>query len=1052
MILFSGMIALSFVGYWLQNLRQDAFSIRAPGLAYGRFPAQAEAPEDPSAAACFIDTFNLAKIRTEIAQMESAWPKKAAYTLPSNFSFLKNAKPPEIEYLARFGRWVTVTKDAAAKCKDLPCVLNSAYGRLDGEEGYRIYHFFLRMGYPLGTVRENPQIGDRNPAPLIQYLFKNAELEMFNLVSELLPAGYRQMPRLTSIHRIRDGHLPGWAAGVYSYYEGSPGTIVVKDPTDPSVRREGNVYTDYAFHVITHEMSHAYDRNVGEVKLKTGYWYSQLKEWKDKDWKKYELAKHGKIIAVDMPAPRAGEFVTAYAKTSTKEDFADTAALTFHDPALLRKNAPNKGRLYVYMSQYGRELHWDEWKNWASAGIYEQMLPQLPLALGACLQNGRIPGDDEVSDQLLGEEYGFFTAALRRCLQSQLNRAFDAVGANLNRNEYWACNYLGQPKKKEYLQQTVYRALANPTRALAENTEGFKKLLDLYDQAKKALDTCDADEAHVRLWDVVDGANQHKQEMESCVDGKLALFPDVVREFPELREQVLAERTWQRASERVRARINEAGKALPGMLKASAQNAWSACFAAAPVVADASLQPQVLNPYDGGSTFLSVEMLHCLNARAQPDYDREALANFQGTAVNLGNVQMRSLVQSMYLGHWLEGLKALQGERSKAEAAMNFSASVDAYGKGRAADLVFIKRLFDMTGDFRANCQAEVSTPVLDELKRLLAVQKEKWITIPPGPWTSSAVESVCGKVGQALSGFMTEEKSRLEALLAAAKKVLESKLKSIRSYIPVGATSGSFAAACRADLLPLVTVEIDGRLTGKTFRFFSPTDYSSQTTEQFCQEYWLKAIAEQKSLRAREADLSEVLVKILRQDLNWQDDIYSLGDHLRACHSYYDRSALAAISGSAFQAVASQDWTRFEDLVSALKKPACSSLQKFWVLDLEASLVPTAPLAIKIAKQARETYENLRRQKLSGCIAAFPRAELAFTRFQRKKCATDTVFLESQFSDVAESWEFQHEGAHPAFVKMVVQAVQAWVAEDKLKAEALIADLDAQGGGLIKK
>lgn len=1031
-----------------------AFFSSSPAAAkIGRFPAQTPTPFPSQAPECYIDTFTIDKIKAEIADMESKW-KAGSYSLPARFAFLKKAKPPEIEYLARFGGYVTLGT-GSGNCKSLPCILNSAYSALDGEEGYRIYHFFLRMGYPLSTIRDNPGTRDGGKqGPLIDYLFKNSELNMFNLVTELLTAGYRDMPNLRSIHRVRDGYSPGpFVAGWYQSGTSTP-HILLTNPTDPNVSRNKYIYDDWAFAVVTHELSHAFDDFVGGSRLKTAYYYSQLNEWKEKNWKKYELKKHGKIIAVDMPEPSSKEFVTDYAKKSTKEDFADTAAYTFYNPAELRKNAPNKGRLYVYMSEYGRELHWDEWKEWARSGIQQQMLGRIADVGSVCMTPGRTPAPEEKGDQLLGPNYEFFNAPMRACFQAELQKHFMGIVQNLNRQEYWSCNYMKTRAKHEEIEKKVYGELAGPIRTMAESSEDFKHLIAEYKKAKAALDHCDSDEAFVKHWSVKGGDVLHQTEMETCVDQQLSGFPDVIREFPEIRTNALADRSYVKSAERVRARIGEVGKALPGALQAAASVLWKSCFEAAPSFSTASRTGLVLTPYDGGSSYLTSEMLSCLNASVDSVYDQQAEAAFSGTAVNLSNILMKELVRSIYSAHLLEALKGIQTERNKIEAAMNFSAIVEAYAKKLAADPAYLKKLSELPGEFLPSCQLEV-TPGLDaELTKALTAKKERWVTTSVETWRQSVLPGICSRAGQALGSLVAEEKAKLESLLKEAQGVLKARFESIRTYVPIAATQESFTVSCLNELTPMTEAEVKARVAGKTFRFFSAVTHSKEVTSEFCADYWRRYESEKTRLSGQTDPFADRMTQILRRDLKFQEDIYSKDQHREACLAYFDARSLSVVSSAEFQSLAKQDWVRKEDLQPQVRKATCERMQKAWIdVELEAAVLSTAdPLAQKIAAQARPRYEEIRRQKLSGCIATFPRSELAFTRFQRKKCAVDSVFQEKVFSDVEESWEFQHEDAHPKFRAMVGAAVTKWVAEDKLQAEALIADLDAQGGGLIKK
>ena len=396
---------------------------------------------------CFIDEFNIERIKRDILQLEKHFTNKVE--IPEKYRYLK-LNTAETHYIKKFHNYIYFDSETSS-CRSLPCILNRAYGKVDGEEGYRIYHWFLVMGSGISTLDElstkNSDGEKKIEGKFSQdYLFPLRELKLFNMLSRILPIGYRNITNLT-FHRYPDGTQPREdVAGLFwgSYINSEMLGKIDLTEQELVFSNEKKLIDGYYVDVLIHEMTHALDYSLGERD-----WKSKKKEWTKFSWKRVEAKTMEKDVdgndmekidvswVVDEDKATKEGFLRDYQKTNYKEDFAEVGAYYFTDSKELKSTSPGKFKYFQDDFYHGKTFLKDDELSYIDEAlvkdfkdVFWSILTECTVDTSDSLKGGHLQFPDSVR---------FLPAEQKNCLTNKVEAHFAQKLKEHRMSRYRAC-------------------------------------------------------------------------------------------------------------------------------------------------------------------------------------------------------------------------------------------------------------------------------------------------------------------------------------------------------------------------------------------------------------------------------------------------------------------------------------------------------------------------------------------------------------------------------------------------------------------------------------
>ncbi len=299
---------------------------------------------------CRGDFFTVKYLKDEIKIIETKLQGQKNLTGQWKHLNFENLPTAQAEFLKRYqnqlGDYNKTDYDFSG-CNDVPCILNTIYGKQDSIEGYAIYYWYLKMGSILSVDNKVPeQISVRageykgKTFPFESYLYDKNELYAFWRLTHLLSSRYSNLTNLIEIQRIpRKTTFEEYGPYVCGLAISS-GYILLNDGCldlgiGKDVRDLGEFYPS-----VIHEMSHQIDYHLGRGNL--GY-YSKEEEWlKEGQWSVKESVDPatGETDRQWHSTLPSNKWASSYAQTSPAEHFAETLAYYRYEPDRILKTIP----------------------------------------------------------------------------------------------------------------------------------------------------------------------------------------------------------------------------------------------------------------------------------------------------------------------------------------------------------------------------------------------------------------------------------------------------------------------------------------------------------------------------------------------------------------------------------------------------------------------------------------------------------------------------------------------------------------------------------------
>lgn len=294
---------------------------------------------------CLKDRFTTDMLKAEVLELEKKFSSGTKVTGKWKHLNLADLPIPQANFLNKFGNNLGDLNNPDAydysACSDVPCVINTIYGKPNNQAGYVHYLWYLRMGHLLGA--SNKVYGALAPAkpglyngkifPVSAYLYREKEIYAFWRLMKMLKAPHTTLGELKEIFRVPQGESfdftveerkkgGGSGGGETCGLAYSNGWIILQDLclTVYDSWEDGNFY-DSVLHEITHQVDYHEGRKKGETYRSDDADYLavskfELKEYKDANGVTVRQWQHKPGI----------KLVTSYAGTSPAENFAETIA------------------------------------------------------------------------------------------------------------------------------------------------------------------------------------------------------------------------------------------------------------------------------------------------------------------------------------------------------------------------------------------------------------------------------------------------------------------------------------------------------------------------------------------------------------------------------------------------------------------------------------------------------------------------------------------------------------------------------------------------------
>jgi hypothetical protein len=937
---------------------------------------------------CFIDEFGIDRIKSDIKILEKSYTTRVEVPRAYEFASFNAA---ETHYIKRFNEQMYLG-DESTKCDSLPCLLNLAYGDKDGEEGYRIYHWFLTMGSGISTLDKIPGYSRDENRTRVDYLFPNKELKLLNMVSNIISDDYRNI-LVSTLHRFPNGTSPGlMVAGQFSYSYGStkiPGTIFF---TDQNIRfdQHSNLIAGHYIHTAIHELSHALDFTNG--KKAASEHFSGYEDWIQLSWKwgegkttkyrtvdgvreEYEAVEMKWII--DEEKAKSEGFVRGYQRTSHKEDFADSGANFIISADRMKKVSPNKLKVISETFYKSKSFLAESELNTAKEYLVEDFAPIFWGQIKECsLDEG---SQFKGSSLTFPKSVRLLKSNQKKCIESKVTDHFTNKLEEHRKQQYQGCSII-EKNEKEVLQAAVdsvtqqIESAINQIGGLDEIKASWKILRDNLTQ--------NCSPVTIYLKNRKGSKVTYDKELKECSLGQLRALGESHSIFDDEVESYVDAHPIDIAKKETEDKFILMTKGLESTFNDRTHQNIIACRA----FKDEPLQPTT--PIDGGVVYVQASVLNCINDNFSKNYDETVQLYLQEkyeistlalefitelylqryiSATNLSIAKISQYEETHYIKYVLENAKTLFSDEINNEK-------------------VLIKYFRDKTLD-------ALKTSVENSLIPIFESRGGYPITI-----SSNELSNELVKVLEAEVSINSKAKAKVE--IKEVNKYVESKARDIASsdlsQFNWYDDSADFSTICTQNITSVVS-EVT---YSEEIKYYSQEKIRSDLTASICRE--LNSRRESDLLKF-DKDYMRLQESFVRKNLhsNWEwkfvDNSTTLVNmcfkKINSSDSKFDQSifiesnALKTKRDNAFCLKVKDSWEKEKVLVSqsincecAVDKPGDVLTAENWNLFVEGF---TSYASSNVGSQLQIALNDA----IDSCKSKYPRPRYSLMKMKRKKC-----------------------------------------------------------------
>jgi hypothetical protein len=985
-------------------------------------------------AACFIDAFDIEEIKKENADLEKQWKSKEKISDKFNFAKFKAA---ETHYIKLFEKYITLN-DMAKKCSDLPCVLNAAYGKSDGEEGHRIYNWFLNMGSGISTAREIPSFADDANKELKSYLFPNEELKLLNMASKTISTRYRKI-LVSTIHRFPDGTAPGpMTAGQYNpywYYWGprdnptsvdkQPSTIFLTKQEIRFDNREQLIRGHYN-HTLIHELTHALDFSNGPVKSRKDF--SDLDAWALLSWKWAEVTRietqvvNGKERQVEVtemkwqvdPTKKDG-FLRSYQSTSPSEDFADSGANYIIDPEGMLRVSPNKYKVFKEKFYFDQGTTKNDFIANEAKKIASFVESRVWEIVKACLVDKKII-DNQPQQKVKFTGASYIDKNARNCLESLLYDDLHLHIQKLKRENYHACHYL--KSSEVLLNDQIMLLLSKSLNDAINRIDEYKLHQAKWVEFRSSLkNNCDPVHIFLSVQQSSRPMEQYQTKFTTCIESHYQPYVGYGEIIAEEKEIYKQSYDYERVSRETAQQFEQLMRGFETQLVKGAKTLLQQCS----VVKEEPLLST--NAIYGGNVFVNASVLNCLNesygaalSENIQKFLKEKYKLNQDVIYYLGQSNQAAFIELIH-----RELAQINLDEQKKYLVVfdNITSELENQYKN---DQQWQKKLLEQ-GDIALFCQKDLSVYTSQ-------VVQKNWTKVGY-PLTLSLAETRNLAIDKVCPSLIKEAQKNLQAELGKVDKeinlVVTKFLKEPQAWIESIDHEQNFYNSCQEHLATTATQSAIIIYAKSASAFLSEGKIVDEILSKTCSQMTTSFHKQIEDLKKQSSQYELEITSFLSKDLNWQIS-YNESDYLKNCQLEVQKNFKAMstlvkhghnanlVSGPLqvkFLAISScqkqfQNWRKvdLEILLKFLQQKTLSF--KTYIQSQKQSqtwqnymINFNEQIEIQVTQYLHEKFEPTK----STCLEKFPYVRFATMKMNRKKC------LEAFFTKNSKSSLWPMEG-----------------------------------------
>lgn len=820
---------------------------------------------------CFVDQFEISKIKEEIPELEKNFKKKIQLDSSYDFASFKNA---ETHYIKRFHDYITLN-ELGKTCSDLPCVLNSAYGRKEGEEGYRIYHWFLTMGSGISTSRKIPGYKDNPKKDLKDYLFPNSELKIFNISSKTLSKKYRDL-LISTLHRFPNGTSPGVGiAGLYSYSWSYTSTSTTRNPgtiffTKQNFNIRDKLIDGYYSNVIFHEHTHGLDFTYGPVN--TSKLISAGKKWTDLSWKWGEVTNTYIVKQEDgskvekektemkwIPDDTKSEgFLRAYQRTSPAEDFADSGAHFIISPEKFQKKSPKKYEWFKkdFYSNYGTTK--DEFVVERSNEIATILKEELWESVKSCL----IDKNNEIQEanKVKLNDFEYLDEKSLNCLERTIENNIERELFFIKRDQYLACNYLRT--KENLIYENVVKIISPALKDFINKIDDFKEVQKIWSIYREELKTqCDPSHIYIKVRNTGEPELAYSTELAQCIDRIHMKYTTYGELFLDEKQVYLEAHPYNKVEEETLFAFSKMMKGFKTYLERAAEDLVDTCS----IIKDEKLETE--GPVYGNGVFVNAGVLNCINNEFNKSLD-EQLYEFLENKYSLNQESLLYLTEQ-YSKQYIDFVNQELHRRNKTEYAIYQSAFVENRQETFAEIFTDKEHLGELykSKDSVGYCQLHTSMIVTEKIKSIW--EKQGWpLTISLNETSNNVIDLLCPELIQKAND---EYQIELESIDAKIEEFFKLKLKSTYLWIDGLDNEENFIPVCTENYTNEAKSFANGIMSSNRLYFINGQNLTRTILQELCKKLETRFKSQIDKIQGQSKIYSKSILKILEQDLLWQ-------------------------------------------------------------------------------------------------------------------------------------------------------------------------------------
>jgi hypothetical protein len=436
--------------------------------------------------------------------------------------------------------------------------------------------------------------------------------------------------------------------------------------------------------VLPHELTYAWDRS-RSISLSESPQWRELSGWREET---VVLPSQGTtasrtIRSKQRPTEGKDGFVHEAAARGPAEDLTETAAWVRFRPELAAQRSPLKARYLSLKLFGGRTYDADGLERFYVDDAVEAVAPQILDGLNGCALQKPASLAADLADfanrgaAVAGSAHLKLDVPLPEplvaCIEADLRNRVSEAFERLKARERGASEVLA--RKETELRARVFDRLSPEVSRLAR--ESSSPLIQSIQDLRASVESqVDPREAYVHCFRQAQPESCYQQAIHDAFDRAAQPFAQKLGEMlPSEKTAYLSRHPYGRSQADSTRFYGEVFAEVEPQLAAAAETRWQKCMAASPASPSpdpASGGPRaepLVEPFSGGSRFVSASMLACINSSHEEDVRQVRDSHLRALGLDVSDSDVETLIQGMLLPTYLAAFDAkLDSSASKEDS------------------------------------------------------------------------------------------------------------------------------------------------------------------------------------------------------------------------------------------------------------------------------------------------------------------------------------------------------------------------------------------------